>query len=253
MPPVETDVKKQPTDKLTGPFNERIAARMKQLGMRRLEEFADAFGLGRTTVYGLVLGRVSAKGTPVKPSVDTLFKLAEALETPAHVLLYELDPDAMGAEEAEQIPPVRRLAVTYAGWVGAGPDQDEEILDEPVWVDESFAAGRDLVAFRIRGDSMAAGKKPIFDGDTVIVDRKDPGYNTASVVARLKDNGYVCKMLKHDRHEHGLQSRNAEHTNGTPSNIPMEKVAEIVGRVIEVRHLELAKAGAASGEVDSDF
>lgn len=81
---------------------------------------------------------------------------------------------------------------------------------------------------------MAAGKRPIQDGDLIIVNALDQGYNTASVVARLTDDTYVVKMLKDDKFGRLLQSRNPEHTNGTPSAIPMEHVAEIVGRVVRV-------------------
>lgn len=81
---------------------------------------------------------------------------------------------------------------------------------------------------------MAAGKRPILDGDIVIVDKNDKGYNTASVVARLHDDSYVVKMLKDDRFGKLLQSRNPEHTNGTPSAIPISEVAEIVGRVVRI-------------------
>jgi repressor LexA len=222
-----------------GPFNRRIAARMRELGMRKLEEFADYSGIGATTVYGLVQGRVSQYGNWIKPSIDTLVKLSEALDVPLHELVYEIEPDAPGASLASnfaQQPPVRRLRILTAGWCGAGPDQEEEVLDEQVWIDENFARGKDLVAFKIRGDSMQAGKHPIYDGDTVLVDRKDKGYNTATVVARLVDNGYVCKVLKDDRFGRFLQSRNVDHTNGTPSAIPMEQVEEIVGRVVRIIH-----------------
>lgn len=240
--------------KLKGPFNERIAKRMAELGMQRLEEFADHFGLGRTTVYTLVLGRVSPRGTWVKPSIDTLVKLAGALEVPLHILVYELEPNAPGAGEASREqpqspqPPLRRVEVRRAGWCGAGPEQEEEIVDDVVWVEENFAQGKDLLAFQVRGDSMAGGRHPIYHGDTVVVDRNDKGYNNAAVVARLLSNGYVCKLLKDDRFSNvvRLASANPEHLNGTPTAVAPEDVAEIVGRVVRIIHDEDAPESAAA-------
>ena len=230
-------------EEVKGPFQVRIAARMSAFGMKRLEEFADYFGLGRTTVYGLYHGRVSPKGSVVKPSVDTLVKLADALEVPLHVLVYELEPEARGADLIAS-PPLKRIEVRMAGWVGAGPDQTEEILDEQLWIEEEFARGRELLGFKIRGDSMAAGRHPIYDGDTVVVDQNAKGHNNSPVVARLIDNGYVCKLLKEDRFSHivKLASANPEHQNGTPTAIAPEQIEEIVGRVVRIVHDQTASS-----------
>lgn len=225
-----------------GPFNKEIAARMRDLGMTRLEEFAEYAGIGPTTVYNLVLGRVSSHGGFAKPSVDTLVKLARALETPLHKLVYQLEPDAPGAEDPDALPqlPVQRVEVGVAGWVGAGPEQFEW-CDDTIWVEEDFARGKDLIAFRIRGDSMAGGRRPIYDGDLVLVNRNDKGHNNAPVVARLSSGAYVCKLLKDDIYSNvvRLASANPEHLNGTPTTVPPEQVAEIVGRVIRIIHDEV--------------
>lgn len=235
--PKEAMAEKPKENKLNGPFNERIGARMTQLGLRRPEEFADRFKIGRTTVYSLIQGRVAPGGGWVKPSVDTLVKLSDALEVPLHVLVYELEPLAYGADTLRDIPPLQGVRVQVAGWLGAGPEQNEA-LDETIWVEDKFARGKDLVAFRIRGDSMAAGRHPIYDGDTVLVNRLDKGRNNSAVVARLTNDGHVCKLLKEDRFRDvvRLASANPEHANGTPTTIPPEDIAEVVGRVVRTIH-----------------
>lgn len=226
--------RKDPAE-LNGPFNRRIADRMKQLGMRKLEEFADHFNLGRTTVYALVQGRVNPSGEWAKPSVETLIRLSEALEVPLHVLVYELAPGAPGHEIIDEAPVTKRLPVAIAGWVGAGPEQLQE-SDDVILVEEEFARGKDLLAFRIRGDSMAGGPRPINNGDIVIINRLDKGYNNAPVVARLANDGYVCKLLKQDKFSDVvmLASANPLHLNGTPTTVAPEKVAEIIGRVVRI-------------------
>jgi repressor LexA len=220
---------------------------MKELGIERLEEFADHIGMGRATLYALVRGRVSQVGTPIKPSFDTLVLLAKGLDRPLHQLVYMLDPDAPGADEIPRdLPIMQPVPIKTAGWIGAGPDEYEEIDGEHIWVEERFARGKDLVAFRIRGDSMEGGPRPIFDGDLVLVNKKDKGFDGATVVARLDGGGYVCKLLKDDRFGKHLVSQNPNYTNGTPPYIPADQVEEIVGRVIEVRHSEIG-AGNAVG------
>lgn len=221
-----------------GVFNTLIADRMLELGQTSLEQFADYSGIGHTTLYNLVLGRVSPSGAQVRPSIDTLVKLSHSLEIPLGDLVYMVAPDGLSAsnDPADQAaPPVRSFHVDVAGWAGAGPAQNDEATHEPpIYVEERFARGKTLRAFRIRGDSMAAGKRPIHDGDTVLVNVADKGQNTDSIVALLKDGNYVCKMLKDDKFGKMLQSRNPEHTNGTPSVIPADEVADIVGKVVRV-------------------
>lgn len=219
-------------------LKELIDERMKELGFLRYEEFADHYGIGRSTIYELLRGRTRSRGAYVLPRSQTMILLAVALDKPLHEIVYLLLPDAPGAEQLEQLTQgntAQLVPVAVAGWVGAGPDQDVW-TDETIAVDRDFARSKDLVAFRIRGDSMAAGRVPIHDGDTVLVNRNDKGANTDSVVARLEGDGYVCKMLKDDKFGRMLQSRNPEHTNGTPSAIPMSHVAEIVGKVVRVVH-----------------
>lgn len=224
---------------LEGPLNKLIARRMRVLGFERLEQFAHFAGIGEATLYSLVLGRRTLSGERTRPRLDTLVSLSHALEMPLGELVYLVAPDGLapeaGHEFSEDSMGLLRYPVQLAGWVGAGPSQDDsEEGERPVYVEAAFAAGKDLRAFRVRGDSMAAGKRPIQDGDLIIVNALDQGYNTASVVARLTDDTYVVKMLKDDKFGRLLQSRNPEHTNGTPSAIPMEHVAEIVGRVVRV-------------------
>lgn len=218
---------------------------MRRDGFKEITPWIDFHGIGRSTFYSLMRGRETKSGTWTKPSLDTLIALANALQVPLHELIYIIVPEAPGASTLNgptTLPdvmrplPVTRVAVQVAGWVGAGPDQLEEINGEYVYVDAAFAQGKKLRAFRVRGDSMTAGAHPIHDGDLVIVNTADPGHNTAAVVARLHNDAYVCKVLKDDVHGKLLQSRNVDHTNGTPSAIKLEDVAEIVGRVVRIIH-----------------
>lgn len=226
-----------------GKLNALIVRAMRRDGFDKLTEWLDHHGLARSTFYSMIRGREASSGAWIKPSLDTLATFATALGVPLHDLIYLLMPDAPGAPAVHELaadlgrfPPTTYVPVEVAGWVGAGPEQNEAELETTIPLENSFVRARALRAFRIRGDSMAAGKEPIYDGDTVIVHAGGPFENSDAVVARLRNDHYVCKVYKNDRYGELLQSRNVDHTNGTPSAIPIADVSEIVGRVVRVIH-----------------
>jgi len=204
-----------------GPFAKEILAKMREKGFRKLEEFADHYDIGRTTVYSLVIGR-KIGDKYIKPSLDTLTKLSLALEIPVENLIERLYPEGSFLTRKE-------VGVPVLGYVGGGPPQLEEIEERTVPVRVKGDASH-LVAFKVRGNSMCAGKRPICHGDIVIVNTQDKGHPGAIVVARLNEHTYVVKKMGRD----ALYSTNPDENNGPPV-IPKEEVAEIVGRVVEVR------------------
>lgn len=208
---------------LAGPFNDLIFKKMREMGVESLEEFSRRIGVSRGTLYYLVRGRQTKAGTWVKPSVDTLVALAKALGVPTHELLYRLEPEAPGSDLRSE------KHVPLLGYVGGGPAQLEEIAEHTIPVRVKGDA-RNLVAFKVRGDSMCAGRRPICHGDIIIVNTEDKGHPGAVVVARLGNGEYVVKKVVNGH----LVSTNPE-ANGGPPVIPLSEVAEIVGRVVEVR------------------
>lgn len=218
---------------LKGPFNDDILARMDEQGWTKLEQFADHYRIGRTTVYALVLGRQSSGGEWIKPSLDTLIRLAIALDKPVEELVERLYPDLDLPKSAAA--PSRMAEVSVLGFVGAGPGQLEGIENGVVYVPRRVARGKSLAAYQVKGDSMCGGRRPICDGDTIVINRDDKGASGSPVVARLKDGTCVCKALKEDKFGRRLMSLNALYTNFTPPVIPADDVEEILGRVIWIQ------------------
>lgn len=206
---------------LGGPFNKEIRARMEELGIKTTEQFADHFGIGRSTMYSLLVGRKSPAGTWIKPSLDTTVALSRALELSPNTIIKRLYSDISLPEDNQ----IHR--VTIVGAVGAGPGQLSSI-DDSIVVPSELARGRELVAFRVVGDSMCSHRRPICDGDIIVVNRLDKGSIGAIIVARLDDNSYVCKKLQRDR----LVSTNIEADSSIAPVIAASEVAEIVGKVV---------------------
>lgn len=216
---------------------ELIEDKMEELRIGSYKDFADDFGIGRSTLYDIVRGRTKSRGAWVVPNLPTLLKLSIALEKPLHEIIYLVEPEAPGADTFANLPPsLHKVEVGIAGWVGAGPEQTEFVADSTIWLDSDWVGGRNLIAFHVRGDSMESHVNSIYDGDTVIVDQDDKGTPHMPVVAQLKTGGFVCKNLRDDHHEHALTSVNTQQTNGTPFYIPIDEVDHIVGRVVRIIH-----------------
>lgn len=215
---------------LNGPVNDLIFAAMKRDGITKPNEWADKWGISRTALRTAMVGRQSQAGTWVRPDIRTLSRLARALNVP---LVYLIERFYEDLSEDNPLWP----QVPVVGWVGGGSGEEEE-LEEYIPVAMKWSLRGDVVAFKVRGNSMCAGPKPICDGDIILVDRQDKGFPGSRVVARLSDGSYVCKLLKGDTKNRYLVSTNPSSDNSYPAVIPASDVEEIVGKVIEVRSPE---------------
>lgn len=218
---------------LKGPFNDEIQAKIRQMGWTKPEQFADHYGIGRTTVYSLILGRQTSEGQWIKPSLDTIIRLSLALNTPIDELVQKLYPEVVLPHPKSA--PITSVAIKVVGRVGAGPGQDAPIENGVVYVTPKLAKGKDLEAYQVVGDSMCGGKRPICDGDTIVVNRHDKGTSGSAVVALLNDGTHVCKAYKEDRFGKRLMSLNPLYTNTTPPMIPADQVKRIIGKVVWVQ------------------
>lgn len=210
---------------LNGPFNEWIDQAIQEQGLRSYNEFADKHGIGRSTLSNLRRGRQSPTGSWMKTDLKTLERLALALGRPLTDLIERY-------YESENKLELIRPKVPLVGWVGAGPGQLTE--EDGIYVEPELARGRNLVAFRVFGDSGCAGRFPICHGDIILVDQSFNGRPNWPVVAQLKDGTYVCKLLKIERTGSYLVSANPLTSNG-PTTIPFEEVDRIIGPVVEAR------------------
>lgn len=227
-------LKSRSIEEFEGPFNTLIARRMRQLGMESLDAFADYSKIGYTTLYNLVLGRVSTSGAQVKPSLDTLSRLSNALMVPLGELAYMVAPEGYGKPTFEGSTPEEvRVWETYED-----PDLDPAETDFSlgyVYVEREAALGRRLYAYRVRTNAMAAGRKPIFNGDIVVVDSLAEVDEGDAVIALTQEGMNVCRMYTEKSGEAVLVSRNPKADDGAPNTIPISRVEDYARVVRTIR------------------
>lgn len=102
------------TDTSRGIRNHRIVALIKEAiergGYPNITAFAESAGIARATAYNLV-----SSGELVQPSLETLFKLESALETPIGQLVELFRPSDHSALEQTRINALETLRGKYAG------------------------------------------------------------------------------------------------------------------------------------------
>lgn len=188
--------------------------------------------LRATSVYHLVYGRTSPAGETVKPSIDTLVKLAAALDAPVHDLLYQLVPEAVPRDAEE----TKAHQATRIEIIPSGKQRTTRQDAKSIPVDLSLARGRKLSAYVVDGTAMAAGSHPIHPGDILLVDYEDSGGNLDDVMVRLGDGTIACRVRTHQGGDVLLAARNLEGHDDAPSVLRLGAGVEILGRVIQIVH-----------------
>ena len=92
------------------PIVQLIKDAMARDGIRSVGEFGERAGLKRTTTYNLVLDK-----SPIVVSLETLFKLETALETPVAELIEFLRPTSQPEPANDRLEALSALRGKYAG------------------------------------------------------------------------------------------------------------------------------------------
>ena len=202
----------------------RIKERRESLGMSQ-EELAAAIGYKSRAA----ISRIESGQRNLRQSV--IYKLAQALHvTPAYLVGLE---DIHGRILDDPPPPVR---VPVLGYVAAGLPIScvTEILDYEE-VTPEMAAGRELFALRIKGDSMAP---KICDGDIVICSSQQDAESGEICIVQVCDGDAVaeatCKKVR--KHHDGIElipTNPAYETQYYPAG--GRQVVHIIGKVLELR------------------
>ena len=203
---------------------------------RRIKERREALGLLQEDLAKRVgykskatISRIESGQRDLHQSV--IYKLAEALHvTPAYLVGIE---DIHGRILDDPPLPVR---VPVLGYVAAGLPIScvTEILDYEE-VTPEMAAGRELFALRIKGDSMAP---KICDGDIVICSSQQDAESGEICIVQVCDGDAVaeatCKKVR--KHHDGIElipTNPAYETQYYPAG--GRQVVRIIGKVLELR------------------
>jgi repressor LexA len=92
------------------------------------------------------------------------------------------------------------------GFIAAGSPVDAVEVPEMLDIGETFPAGRDFFALRVRGDSMV--DEGILDGDYVVMEKRETARNGETVVALLEDGTATLKKFYREKGRVRLQPAN---------------------------------------------
>jgi phage repressor protein C with HTH and peptisase S24 domain len=174
-------------------ISQKVSDLRTTLGLSQ-QAFADRIGFSRNYISRVELGK-NRPGKRFTSAVAILEKEAAALNSGR---IADARPAPYGARGLESNVNPQRLElrkIPVYSFVQAGVATDFEALPES-WESEEAYLGNDPRAFglRIVGDSMEPKYSP---GDVVVVSPQYPATNGDRVVANIKNQGVLFKVMHH--------------------------------------------------------
>jgi len=186
----------------------------------------------REKIYSYIRGRINTGSAPTVREICG--DLGVASTSTVHNDLKALCQSGLiemtdGLNRTIRLPGTPAVRVPLLGTVAAGtPILALQNIEQYIPVGIPNAAGKDLFALRVKGDSMKDAA--ILDGDIVVVERASTAENGWIIVAMLDDEATVKRYFK----EKG-------HIRLQPENSEMEPIivdsADILGRVLCVQRI----------------
>lgn len=157
-----------------------------------MQEIADALGVTKVTVFEHVEALIR-KGALVRdPNKSRSLSVAEDAELPNEL------PDRQIASDG---PIPMPLQFPLVGKIAAGRPIEKCAQDETLRLEELFGPrrGQQAAMFALQVDGWSMRDEGIFDGDYVIVERRDTARNGERVVALLPDGETTLKTFFKER------------------------------------------------------
>jgi repressor LexA len=157
-----------------------------------MQEIADALGVTKVTVFEHVEALIK-KGALVRdPNKSRSLSVAEDVELPNEL------PDRQITSDG---PIPMPLQFPLVGKIAAGRPIEKCAQDETLRLEELFGPrrGQQAAMFALQVDGWSMRDEGIFDGDYVIVERRDTARNGERVVALLPDGETTLKTFFKER------------------------------------------------------
>jgi len=157
-----------------------------------MQEIADALGVTKVTVFEHVEALIK-KGALVRdPNKSRSLSVAEDVELPNEL------PDRQITNDG---PIPMPLQFPLVGKIAAGRPIEKCAQDETLRLEELFGPrrGQQAAMFALQVDGWSMRDEGIFDGDYVIVERRDTARNGERVVALLPDGETTLKTFFKER------------------------------------------------------
>ena len=157
-----------------------------------MQEIADALGVTKVTVFEHVEALIR-KGALVRdPNKSRSLSVAEDVELPNELADRQVANDG---------PAPMPLQFPLVGKIAAGRPIEKCAQDETLRLEELFGPrrGQQTAMFALQVDGWSMRDEGIFDGDYVIVERRDTARNGERVVALLPDGETTLKTFFKER------------------------------------------------------
>ena len=157
-----------------------------------MQEIADALGVTKVTVFEHVEALIK-KGALVRdPNKSRSLSVAEDVELPNEL------PDRQIMSDG---PIPMPLQFPLVGKIAAGRPIEKCAQDETLRLEELFGPrrGQQAAMFALQVDGWSMRDEGIFDGDYVIVERRETARNGERVVAMLPDGETTLKTFFKER------------------------------------------------------
>ena len=206
--------------------------RMKR-GDMSLRDFAKMCGdISHTQIDSIERGVDPRTGKPVRPTVETLAKIAKGTGVTVAYLAALANGDDISQLPGYLGPVVENKKIPIIGSVKCGPDGLAfEYIDGCVSIDDSYNGN--IIAFRCKGDSMK--DMGIEEGDIAIVRQQDDVESgEVAVVIVNGDEGTLKRVRKFEDGSVMLLPANSHYEPRVFAGEQLNTV-KIVGKVLEVR------------------
>ena len=226
-------------------LGELITTYRNETGMSQ-RQFAMACGLSNGYISMLEKNENPKTGLPIKPNIDQLIKIANAMGLTLTELLQKADDMPVTLTDIRKITRKTErpsgatsvndtFRIPLLGRVAAGaPLFDEGNVIGEVLVDPALVRGETgLFALKVKGDSMSP---KILDGDTLIVREQPDADNGEIVIVTVNGDEGTCKKIQRYPDTLALVSLNPVYE---PIVYTWEEVEQlpvrIIGKVIQSR------------------
>ncbi len=206
-------------------------------GDMSLREFADKCGISHTHLDSIEKGFDPRTGKPVRVTVDTLKKIASAMNMSVNDLLIQsgdVKLEELNFDNAELVSPIKEsIKIPVLGKIPAGMPfeaiEDQYTIDFEEIPYSWLKGGNQFFALKLDGDSM----EPEYHNNDIVIFKKTNTCKSGQDCC-IKINGYDATFKRVKRQENGIMIIPLNENNSTGFTATFYTNEDIINKPIEI-------------------